>query len=327
MTAKREEGEKKVLVTGGAGFIGSHLNDELLRRGHDVVVIDNFVLGRQENIAHNLSSPGFKLYKEDLLNLDRIDDIFRSEGFDVIFHLAANSDIQKSFEAPTIDFDLTLRTTLNVLLCMRRYQVRNLIFASTSAIYGESAEVLGEDFGPLFPVSHYGAAKLASEGFISSFCENYGLTAWICRFANVVGERTTHGILHDFVGKLVKNPNELEVLGDGNQNKPYLYVKDLVSAVLFCWDNSRAKLNCFNIGVSTRTRVKKIAEIVTSNMGLHPTLLFTGGDRGWVGDVPEFSYDLSKITKLGWSARYTSDEAVGLAVKAILKDMNYRSPT
>ena len=161
-------------------------------------------------------------------------------------------------------------------------------------------------YGPLFPVSHYGAAKLASEGFISSFAENYGLNAWICRFPNVVGERTTHGILHDFIKKLVKDPHRLEVLGDGNQNKPYLYVKDLADAILFCWTRAKDKLNYFNIGVNSRTRVKRIVEIVTSNMGLAPDIVYTGGDRGWVGDVPEFSYDLTKITKLDWKPRYTS---------------------
>ena len=242
-----------------------------------------------------------------------------------MFHLAANSDIQKSFESPATDFQLTLTTTFNVLQCMMKHKVRDIVFASTSAIYGDSSALLGEDHGPLFPVSHYGAAKLASEGFISSFAENYGLNAWICRFPNVVGERTTHGILHDFIKKLVKDPHRLEVLGDGNQNKPYLYVKDLVDAILFCWTRAKDKLNYFNIGVDSRTRVKRIVEIVTSNMGLAPDIVYTGGDRGWVGDVPEFSYDLTKITKLDWKPRYTSDEAVDTAVKAILKDMGYEA--
>ncbi len=316
----------KILVTGGAGFIGSHLNDALLARGHQVVVVDNLLLGRRTNIEHNLPDKRFTFYQKDLLDLDTIGTIFRDERFETVFHLAANSDIQKSFDSPLTDFQLTLTTTFNVLQCMKAYDVKNIVFASTSAIYGDSSDLLHEKYGPLFPVSHYGAAKLASEGFISSFCENYGMKAWICRFPNVVGERTTHGILHDFVGRLMKDPSRLEVLGDGNQNKPYLYVKDLVDAILFCWSEAHDKRNYFNIGVPTRTRVRKIAEIVTANMGLAPSVVYTGGDRGWIGDVPEFSYDLTKITALGWKAQHTSDEAVDLAVKAILRDIGYRRP-
>jgi UDP-glucose 4-epimerase len=314
----------RILVTGGAGFIGSHLNDTLLNRGDEVVVIDNLVLGRQENICHNLADSRFKFHREDVLDLEKLEEIFAKYRFDAVFHLAANSDIQRSFEDPSTDYRLTFLTTLNVLLCMKKYGVRNLVFASTSAIYGESPKVFTEDYGPLFPVSHYGAAKLASEGFISSFRENYGLKCWIFRFPNVVGERTTHGVLHDLIKKLICNPRKLEVLGNGTQNKPYLYVKDLIDAILFCMKNSDDSLNYFNIGVDSRTRVGRIVEIIITNMGLNPEIIYAGGDKGWVGDVPEFSYDLSKLTRLGWKSKYTSDEAVDKAVKAILKDMQYR---
>ncbi|HUI45137.1 MAG TPA: NAD-dependent epimerase/dehydratase family protein [Nitrospirota bacterium] len=308
----------KILVTGGAGFIGSHLDDALLRRGHEVAAIDNFILGTIDNVRHNLADDSFKLYHEDILNIGKLEDIFKTEKFDAVFHLAANSDIQRSIEAPSVDYELTFQTTFNVLLCMKKFQVNNILFASSSAIYGESDATLSEDSGPLFPISHYGAAKLASEAFISSFCENYGLKAWIFRFPNVVGERSTHGVIHDFVRRLRINPKTLDVMGDGNQNKPYLYIKDLVDAMLFCWDRSKDKINYFNIGVDTRTRVKTIADIVIRNMGLNPRINFTGGDRGWVGDVPEFTYDLAKLKRLGWTPRHTSDEAVDLAVKAML---------
>jgi len=314
----------KIFVTGGAGFIGSHLNDALLQKGHDVSVIDNFVLGTMDNVKHNLSNNSFKLYREDILNLNKLEDIFETEKFDVVFHLAANSDIQKSIEAPSVDYELTFQTTFNVLLCMKKFQVNKILFSSSSAIYGESSAVLREDSGPLFPISHYGAAKLASEAFISSFCENYGVKAWIFRFPNVVGERATHGVIQDFVRRLRSNPEILNVLGDGNQNKPYLYVKDLVDAMLFCWEQSNDKINYFNIGVDTRTRVKTIADIVIRNMGLNPRINFTGGDRGWVGDVPEFTYDLAKLKRLGWMPRHTSDEAVELAVRAMLLEAGIR---
>jgi UDP-glucose 4-epimerase len=172
---------------------------------------------------------------------------------------------------------------------------------------------------PLFPVSHYGASKLASEAYISSFCENYGMQAWITRFPNVVGERSTHGVIRDFIQKLKKTPDTLEVLGNGEQNKPYLYVKDLIEAILYIFENSKDKINFYNLGVETRTKVKNIAQMVIKEMCLNAKIQYTGGDRGWIGDVPEFNYNLDKIHSLGWCAENTSDEAVLKAVKYILE--------
>jgi UDP-glucose 4-epimerase len=313
----------KILITGGAGFIGSHLADALIEGGHNVVVVDNLILGREENIAHLFKHDRFRFYKQDLLKKDALRLIFKKEKFDVIFHLAANSDIQKGGESPEVDLELTFMTTFSVLQCMKEFDVKQIIFSSSSAMYGESTRLLHENHGPLFPVSFYGAGKLASEGFISAFCENFGIQAWILRFPNVVGERATHGAIFDFINKLTKNPTELEVLGDGEQNKPYLYVKDLVEGMVFAWENSFDKLNVFNLGVDSRTKVKKMAQIVIEEMGLDAVIRFTGGDRGWVGDIPEFRYDLTKIHKLGWQAKMTSDEAVRLAVRKILKKEIY----
>lgn len=309
----------KILVTGGAGFIGSHIIDYLLKE-HEIVCIDDLSLGRIENIKHNKSNPRFKFVKMDILKKNPLEKIFRENKFDCVFHMAANSDIQEGAANLEIDLKKTFMTTFNVLLCMKDNNVKNIVFASTSAIYGEQEKQLSEDTGSLFPISFYGAAKLSSEAYISAFSANFGINAWIFRFPNVVGERATHGVIFDFIKKLQKNPSELVILGNGEQEKPYMYVKDLVEGIIFGWKNSNERINCFNLGVSTATKVHKIAETVVRRMGLRNVeLKYTGGDRGWVGDVPQFSYDISKINKLGWKARRNSNEAIDMAVDAQLK--------
>lgn len=309
-----------ILVTGGAGFIGSHLCDYLLSDSDNkVCVIDNLSLGSLKNITHLKENEKFTFLHFDLLNTEELNKTFSRYHFDVVFHLAANSDIAKSYNDPSIDLKNTFLTTFNVLDSMRIYGVKQLIMASTSAIYGDTSETLTENYGPLFPISHYGAGKLASEAFVSSFTENYGIQSWITRFPNVVGERTTHGIIFDFFNKIKSNKEYLEVLGDGNQNKPYLYVKDLVEAILFVWKNASEKINYFNIGVDSSTKVSDIANIVLEESGENREIRFTGGTRGWIGDVPFFSYNLDKIHQLGWRAKNTSNEAVRLAVKGVLQ--------
>ena len=189
---------KNILITGGAGFIGSHLSDALLELGHKITVFDNLSLGRLSNIEEAQKNPNFKFIKGDILDKEALFEIFKNGNFDTVFHMAANSDIAKSHANPNVDFDNTLTTTYNVLLGMKEYGVKNIVFASTSAIYGDTGVSVTENYGPLFPISHYGASKLASEAYISSFCENYGFKAWITRFPNVVGERATHGAIYDF---------------------------------------------------------------------------------------------------------------------------------
>lgn len=310
-----------ILVTGGAGFIASHLIDRLLNEGHAVVAYDNLSLGRESNIAHHFDDAAFTFVKGDILDADLLDSVFEKHKFDFVFHLAANSDIARSHADPTVDLNMTYMTTFRVVDAMRRFGVKKLMFASTSAIYGDAhGEEVKENFGPLFPTSHYGACKLASEGIIASFCENYGIQAFITRFPNVCGERTTHGILHDFVMKLKKNPAELEVLGNGQQAKPYLYVKDLVDAILFVICHTDDKINFFNLGVEGNTPVWKIAEMVIKSMKLDAKIRYTGGERGWVGDVPKFRYNLDKIHALGWKASLSSDEAVQKAIDYILEN-------
>jgi UDP-glucose 4-epimerase len=307
----------KILVTGGAGFIGSHLIDALLTDHHEVVCIDDLSLGTLDNLRHLSSNSHFRFEKLDLNQEEKLMAIFLLENFEVVFHMAANSDIQSGAKSPIIDLNKTFLTTFHVLECMRKAQVKKLVFASTSAIYGELKTPLHESIGPLFPISLYGAAKLSSEAFLSAYGENFGIQNWIFRFPNVIGFRSTHGAMFDFMNRLKKNPLELAILGDGTQSKPYLYVEDLVEGILFGWKKAKERLNCFNLGVSSTTKVSEIAEIVVGELGLSGVKFqYSGGDRGWVGDVPQFEYDLSKINALGWTAKHTSNEAVRLAVKA-----------
>ncbi|MDO9153553.1 MAG: GDP-mannose 4,6-dehydratase [Paludibacter sp.] len=308
----------KILITGGAGFIGSHLCDALLIENHKIVVVDNLILGRIENISHLIGLESFQFIEEDILNFDKLQGIFKEHSFDMVYHLAANSDIQKGGKDPEVDYNLTFNTTFNILLCMKEFDVKKLFFASTSAIYGETLENLTEDFGPLQPVSNYGAGKLASEAFISAFSATYNIQTWITRFPNVVGERFTHGVIFDFINKLKANPHELIVLGNGEQNKPYLYVKDLIEGILYVCNTAQDRLNVYNLGSYTRTKVKEIALMVIEEMGLKATIKYTGGDRGWVGDVPEFKYDLSKINQLGWEAKINSNDSVRIAIQKAL---------
>ena len=307
-----------ILITGGAGFIGSHLDDALIARGHSITVVDNLVLGRKENIEHLIGNPNLHFIEADLLDLEKMRNIFSEGNFDMVYHLAANSDIQKGGKDPMVDYNLTFNTTFNVLQLLKEFEIKKFFFASTSAIYGETYDVLNEDYGPLKPVSNYGAGKLASEAFISAFSSTYGIQTWITRFPNVVGERFTHGVIYDFIKKLHKNHEELEVLGNGEQCKPYVYVKDLVEAILYVIDHADEKYNVYMIGSDSRTKVKEIAAMVIEEMGLNAKIRYTGGDRGWVGDVPEFRYDLTKINKLGWTAPHNSNESVRLAIQKAL---------
>jgi len=306
-----------ILISGGAGFIGSHLTEALLGLGHAVVCMDNLVLGSKDMISHHFDNKNFKFYELDVCDKVRLAEVFSIHSFDRVYHLAANSDIQKGGKDPSIDIKDTLETSLALLQAMQKHNVKEMLFSSTSAVYGEKKGLLKEDAGDLQPVSYYGGAKLASEAMISAFAAMNDMKVNIIRFPNVVGPRLTHGAVYDFIQKLRKNPKELEILGDGNQEKPYIYVIDLIEAML-----SREYLpgiNIFNVGVETSTKVRRIADIVCEEMGLADVKYrFTGGSVGWKGDVAKFQYDLSKIHNIGWKAKHTSDEAVRLAARHML---------
>lgn len=309
----------KVMVAGGAGFIGSHLIDALLAEGNDVVCVDNFFIGTKENIAHLHGNPHFKFYEQDLTDLDRMLEIFQAEQVEYVFHLAANSDIQASAQSPMIEYKNTYSTTFILLECMRLCGVKKLFFASTSAVYGEQmgAEV-SEEAVALKPISYYGGAKLGSEGIISSFAYMNDMSVLVFRFPNVIGPRLTHGVIFDFVKRLKADPSHLRILGDGRQSKPYIYVLDLVDAIMRFKDAEKG-VTLYNVGVETQTSVTRIAEIVCEKMGLTGIPFeYTGGRGGWKGDVPVFAYNLDKIHATGWKASMTSDEAVAKTVEMVL---------
>jgi UDP-glucose 4-epimerase len=310
----------KLLVTGGAGFIGSHLCDALIELGHRVVAIDNLSLGRERNLDQLAENPNFEFVRGDVLDESMFGHLITGGQFDCVFHMAANSDIARSHASPTIDLDNSFMTTFSVLEAIRSAGIKRLVFASTSAIYGEAEGEIAENFGPLQPISHYGAAKLASEAFISSYGENYGIQSWITRFPNVVGSRATHGAVFDFVQKLRRTPSRLDVLGDGTQEKPYLEVVDLVQAIILVWRSTSERMNIFNVGATTRSKVADIARIVIEEGPGEAEIVYSGGSRGWIGDVPKFAYDIRRIRSLGWEPSMTSDEAIRMAAKAIWKE-------
>lgn len=307
----------RYFVTGGAGFIGSHLVDRLVTRGA-VTVYDNLSSGKMEFIEHLLGQRDFKFIKADLLDLDTLRQTI--PGHDAVFHLAANPDIRAGIENTDLDLKQGPIATRNVLEAMRLGDVRKIVFASSSVVYGETPVIpIPEDYGPLQPISLYGASKLAGEGLITAFCHLFDMQTWIFRFANVAGVRATHGIIMDLMAKIKQNPEEIEVLGTGNQAKPYIYVEDCADGILWGFDHASEKVNVFNLGTASFTKVNTIAEMLVKEMGLNgASLRYTGGERGWPGDVPQVRFDTSKMARLGWKAKYSSDEAVLLAIRRIL---------
>lgn len=303
---------ENVLITGGAGFIGSHLVGKLLDEGNKVIAADNFTLGKRENVAKYADDPNFELVETDVQDIDALECLMNKHKIDRVYHLAANSDIQQSAKDPMIDYRNTFNTTYGVLEAMRRTNCKKLFFASTSAVYGEKTDVnLTEDTGGLAPISYYGGAKLASEAFISSYAHMNDFDVLIFRFPNVIGPNLTHGVIFDFIRKLQNDPEELTILGDGTQCKPYIYVLDLVDAIYRYSMNDRKGVEIFNIGVENATTVKEIADMVCERLGLENVKYkFTGGNIGWKGDVPKFQYDLSKIKATGWKPEHDSNGSV-----------------
>lgn len=308
-----------ILITGGAGFIGSHLAGKLLAAGNKVVCVDNFELGKRENVQEYINNPNFELVELDVSVVDSFSELLKEKKIERIYHLAANSDIQKSAIVPGVDFTNTFSTTYSVLEGMRRNGIKKLFFASTSAVYGNKAGInIAEDIGDLSPISYYGGAKMASEAFISSYAYMNELEVLIFRFPNVIGPNLTHGVIFDFIRKLQKNPKELEILGDGTQCKPYLYVLDLVDAIITYSMKQEQGVEVYNIGVDTATTVKEIADMVCKKLGLTEVVYkFTGGNVGWKGDVPAFQYDLSKIYATGWRPAHNSNESVQATLDSI----------
>ncbi|MFA4877463.1 MAG: NAD-dependent epimerase/dehydratase family protein [Methanoregula sp.] len=305
------------VVTGGAGFIGSHLVDTLVAQGNEVLVIDSLVAGRKETIARHIDSCKVRFLQQDLLESGWQDAI---EGADRLFHLAADPDVRQSAINPDPTMQNNIMATYRVLEAMRMHDVPEIVFTSTSTVYGDATVIpTPENYTPLEPISVYGASKLACESLISAYCHSFGMKSWNFRFANIVGERSGHGVITDFIRKLRANPAELEILGDGKQTKSYLEIHECIAAILYATGKARGTVNTFNIGSEDWIDVKTIAEIVIEEMHLSGTKLrFTGGERGWVGDVPRMQLSIERLKNLRWKPQLGSKESIRIAVRDLL---------
>lgn len=310
------------VVTGGAGFIGSHLVDTLVAQGNEVLVIDSLCAGCRETIALHIDSCKVRFVKKDLLGEGWQDAI---SGADRLFHLAADPDVRQSAVNPDPTMQNNIMGTYRILEAMRKHDVPELVFTSTSTVYGDAVVIpTPESYTPLEPISVYGASKLACEALISAYCHSFGMKGWIFRFANIIGSRSGHGVITDFIQKLEKNPAELEILGDGKQTKSYLEVHECIAAMLFAVGHSRESVNTFNIGSEDWIDVKSIAKIVTEEMHLSDTQFrFTGGERGWVGDVPKMQLSIDRIKALRWKPQIGSRESVQIAVRSMLAERKH----
>ena len=303
-----------ILVTGGAGFIGSHLCKRLVKDGHNVVAIDNLSNGSRENLTGLEECPQFSFYEFDVNNTIKLRRVFDSHPFEMVFHLAANADTAKGEETPHEDIENTLFTTLNVLEMMRIYEIKKFFLASSSTVYGNADERLQEHRSIMRPISHYGAAKLASEAFVSSFSSLHNFQVWIARFCNAVGPNMTHGVIPDLIRKLKQHPTELEVYGDGTQTKPYIWIDDLVDGVMWLLNHANDAYNAFLVGVDSNVTVERIAQIVMAEVGIQVPIHYGGEYKGWKGDVHKYSYDVSQLRLMGWTPDYSSEEAIRKAV-------------
>lgn len=298
-------------MTGAAGFIASNLIPRLLDRGDVVAGADNFFLGKRAYVAQH---PDFAFHELDLLELDKVVALVEEFKPDRVWHLAANSDI--SYGTKYTDFDLKGGTlvTYNVLEAMRRAQVKEIVFSSSGAVYGEPVLMpTPEDYGPILPISLYAASKVACETLITAFAHNYDMRAWIFRFGNIVGPNPTHGVIHDFVLRLREERTKLVVLGDGSQAKPYVYVEDCLDGMEFGVANATDHVNYYNLAVDDQTSVREIADWTIEAMGIDRGAIdvqYGDSPRGWRGDVPYVKLDTRKMSALGWRPKLSSNEAV-----------------
>ena len=308
----------KYFVTGGAGFIGSHVSDKLLAEGNPVTVYDNLVSGNKENIKQLVGKNRFAFIQNDLLNTTALNKAMK--GHDVVWHLGANTDIPTGNKVADLDLKNCTMATKNVLEAMRANNMDKILFSSSACVYGDAPPIaLTETYGPLFPINLYGAGKLACEGLMSSYSHLFGIKVTMFRFANVVGARMRHGVIFDFIQKLKRNPEELEILGDGKQEKPFFLVEDCISGMVCAFKNSNMQCDVFNLGTETYTTVTRIGEIVTEEMGLkNVKFKYTGERRGWPGDAPVVHFNVNKMKILGWQASHSSDEAVRIAARRLL---------
>lgn len=316
--------KQNILITGGAGFIGSHLVDKLINSTsetqNNIIVIDNFSSGSIQFINKHLntSNKNFKFIEGDLLDFNLLKKVLKN--IDFVYHLAANPEVRIGSVDTKTHFEQNIVATYNLLEAMKLNGIKNIAFTSTSTVYGEAKVIpTPEDYGPLIPISLYGASKLACEALITSYSHTFDIKSWIFRFANIVGSRSTHGIIIDFIHKLQKNPNKLEILGNGLQRKSYLLVDDCIDAFVYAVKNSKESVNIFNIGSEDAITSTEIGKIVVEEMNLKDVeFAYTGGHRGWIGDVPKMSLSIEKIKKLGWKPKYNSEESIRNAIRALI---------
>ena len=313
---------KHILITGGAGFIGSHLVDRLAT-GNKITVVDNLSAGKLEFIQQHLDKPEeeFRFVKLDILKCRDHPELF--EGVDVIFHLAANPDVRVGETDTYIHFEQNILASYYLLEMAREHKVSEFIFTSSSVVYGEAKEIpTPENYGPLIPISLYGSSKLSAEAFISAFAHNFNIRSTIYRFANVVGPKSTHGVTFDFLNKLKANPLELVILGDGRQTKSYFYIDDCIEGMVAGWLKGEELVNIFNIGSADYIDVTTIANLVCKEMGLMDVKYsYTGGvdgGAGWKGDVKIMLLGIEKLRKLGWESKHSSSESIALTARHLL---------
>ncbi|MDL2259366.1 NAD-dependent epimerase/dehydratase family protein [Deltaproteobacteria bacterium OttesenSCG-928-K17] len=309
---------KKYIVTGGAGFIGSNICDHLLEAGHQVTAVDNFSTGQEQFLAKAAANPAFKLARLDLLDRKALNEVF-SQGADAVFHLSANADVRFGPDHPGKDLEQNIIATHNVLEAMRLNGIGEIAFSSTGSVYGEAKVIPTPEDAP-FPVqtSLYAASKLSGEGLISAYSESFGFRAHIFRFVSILGERYTHGHVFDFVKYLRDDSTRLPVLGDGHQRKSYLHVKDCVSAIMTAMEKSRERVGIFNLGADGYCTVRDSIGWICRHLDVKPELIFSGGDRGWIGDNPFIYLKTDKIRSLGWSNKFTIKQGVEKTVDWLL---------
>jgi UDP-glucose 4-epimerase len=308
-----------VVVTGGAGFIGSNLVDRLVAARHRVTIIDNFAGGRREFIEHQLAAKKASLVE---LDIRRYDDLVKAipKNTECVFHLAANADIARGVHDPTLDFEQTTVGTFSVLRAMQAHGIKQLVYTSGSGVYGDRGSAYSaESYGPLLPVSMYGATKLSAEALISAFAHLYDWRAFIVRPANIIGPRVTHGVVFDFVRRLKADPSHLKILGDGKQSKAYLHVNDVIDALFTIWKKSKDRVGIYNLSSTSFITVNAIAKLVFEEMELDDVKVeHTGGKIGWKGDVAVVRIRNTKLARLGWRAKYDSAKATRATVRALL---------
>ena len=304
----------KAFITGGAGFIGSNLADKLLEKGYSVVVYDNFSTGQKEFIEHNLNNSKYRLIEADVLDYKKL--VKSMKGCDIVFHFQANADVRGGIEDTKIDVEQNIIGTHNVLEAIKDNEIKKIAFSSSATVYGEPETIPTPENIALMQTSIYGASKASAESLIQAYCEYFGIRSWIFRFVSFMGPRYSHGVIFDFMKKLMNNPDELHILGDGTQRKSYLHVEDGIEAILFAIENATEKTNIFNLGNKEYINVNDLADVLCKTLSLKNTkYTYSGGKRGWIGDTPFVHLDINKITKLGWNPKYSVKDTIIRTVK------------